>query len=79
MKYFILEIQKLDDTQYATLPVQSADTKEQAESIFYGILQYAAISTIPCHSAVIVDESGFPIRHECYRHEQITNNNEGGN
>lgn len=78
MKYFILEIQKQTEDQYATLPVQMADTKEQAESIFYGILQYAAISTIPVHSVVILDESGFPIRHESYRHEQ-TSTNEGGN
>ena len=70
MKYFIIEIQQTGEDTYATLPIKTADTKEQAESIFYGILQYAAISTIPCHAVAILDETGFPVRHEFYKHEQ---------
>ena len=44
------------------------DTLAEAESKYYSILAAAAISKVPVHSAIIVSEEGFPVKHQCYKH-----------
>lgn len=29
---------------------------------------FAAVSNVPVHSAIIVSEEGFPVKHQCYKH-----------
>ena len=67
MKYIVIELQKNADGMVSNL-VTSHDTLAEAESKYYSILAYAAVSEIPVHSAIIVSEEGFPVKHNCYKH-----------
>ena len=67
MKYIVVELQKNTEGAVANL-VTSHDTLADAESKFYSILASAAINEVPIHSAIIVSEEGFPVKHNCYKH-----------
>lgn len=64
--YIVLEIQT--STTVATL-VSSYENRNQAESKYHQILTAAAVSSIPKHSAVLMDDEGNRIKSECYIHE----------
>lgn len=66
--YIVLEVQKLDATTLVILPANTYNTMEEADSKFYAILSAAAVSSVPIHSAIILNEEGSPIRYESYRH-----------
>ena len=68
MAFITIELQKNADGNVANL-VTAFDTQEEAESKFHSILATAAVSKLPCHSAIIVSEEGFPVDHKCYKHE----------
>lgn len=71
--YIVIELQKLNDTQVAN-NVWSYSDQNVAESKYHDVLRSAAVSAIPIHSAVIVDENGRTIKGpEAYKHE-VTNN-----
>ena len=57
--YFVFEIQKQDNGSCACL-VYHEDGWDyfQAESVYFGKLQYAAISTIPVHTVMLCDAEG---------------------
>lgn len=57
--YFVFEIQKQDNGSCACL-VYHEDGWDyfQAESVYFGKLQYAAISTIPIHTVMLCDAEG---------------------
>lgn len=63
--YVVIELQKYGD-QVANL-VTSHATRQEAEAKFHTILSAAAVSPVPVHSAVLLSEEGFPLRHECYK------------
>lgn len=65
--FVVIELQKNADGKVANL-VTAHDTQAEAESKYHSILAAAAISNLPCHSAIIVSEEGFPIMHQCYKH-----------
>lgn len=65
--YLVIEIQKLSDTNIATLVSDHSDRNE-AESKFHAVLQYAAVSAVPIHSAVLLNEDGYLIMRETYTH-----------
>lgn len=67
MKYIVIELQKSAEGHVSNIVTEHA-TLAEAESKFYSILAYAAISEIPVHSAIIVSEEGFPVKHNCYKH-----------
>lgn len=67
MKYFVVEIQKLDENTYAHI-VHEAATRNEAESKYHQVLAAAAISNIPQHSAIMFSAVGFPLMHESYEH-----------
>lgn len=67
MKYIVIELQKNAAGQVSNL-VTAHDTLAEAESKFYTILASAAINEVPVHSAIIVSEEGFPVKHQCYKH-----------
>ena len=67
MKYIVIEMQKTAEGQVSNL-VTAHNTLAEAESKFYTILASAAINDVPVHSAIIVSEEGFPVKHNCYKH-----------
>ena len=66
--YIIVELQANADGTVGNI-VQTRETLASAESVFHSILASAAISAVPKHSAVLLSDEGFPLRHECYRHD----------
>lgn len=65
--YIVIELQKNAEGQVSNL-VTDHNTLAEAESKFYSILASAAINNVPVHSAIIVSEEGFPVKHQCYKH-----------
>lgn len=54
----------------------SYNTMPEADSKFYSIMSAAAISNIPKHGAVLLDEDCHILKAECYKHEiesEVTN------
>lgn len=64
MKYTVIEIQN----GVVGTNVWTYDALEDAESKYHSILSVAAVSTVAVHSAVILNDSGFSIRNQCYTH-----------
>jgi hypothetical protein len=64
--YIVIELQKNDQGVVSNI-VTAFDTLAEAESKYYGILASAAVSKLPVHSAIIVSEEGFPVKHQCYK------------
>ena len=64
--FIVIELQKSD-----TLAVLSDtyETRNQAEQKYHTTLAYAAVSEIPKHSAVMLDEDGTYIKSETFEHE----------
>lgn len=65
--YIVIELQK-DAKGVVSNIVTAFDTLAEAESKYYTILAAAAISKVPVHSAIIVSEEAFPVKHQCYKH-----------
>lgn len=65
--YIVIELQKNADGVVSNI-VTSHETLPEAESKYYSVLAAAAVSQIPVHSAIIVSEEGFPVKHQCYKH-----------
>lgn len=64
--FIVMEIQTANST--ATIVTQHS-TRQEAESKFHQILTSAAVSSVPVHTAVMLDEEGYPVRPpECYKH-----------
>lgn len=64
--YIVLEIQA-SDTIATT--INSYEDRNTAESRYHQILAAAAMSTVPHHSAVLMNEIGDPIKSDSYTHE----------
>lgn len=65
--YIVIELQKNTEGTVSNI-VTPFETLAEAESKYYSILAAAAVSEIPVHSAIIVSEEGFPVKHQCYKH-----------
>lgn len=65
--YFILETQVTDGVGSA-LPIKTANTKNQAMSIYHTILASASISEVERHTCIVVDEEGNYLAKESYKH-----------
>lgn len=65
--YIVVELQKNAEGVVSNI-VTSHPTLAEAESKFYSILAAAAVGSVPVHSAIIVSEEGFPVKHQCYKH-----------
>ena len=63
--YIVIEIQTTSTV--ATL-VNSYDNINQAESKYHQILTAAALSDIPKHGAVLLNDDGQMLKSECYEH-----------
>ena len=64
--YIVVELQKNADGHVSNI-VTEHDNISAAESKYFSILSAAAISELPVHSAIIVSEEGFPVKHECFK------------
>lgn len=74
-QYYVYEIQEYADGTYGDLKHIAYDedpekARLKAESKYHEVLAAAAISDIPCHAVVVVSSDGFPLMHQCYKHEQ---------
>jgi len=67
MKYIVLELQKNADGSVGNL-VFAYDDQEHAESKYHQVLAAAAVSALPAHSAVLMNEEGFVLSRMCYKH-----------
>lgn len=64
--YIVVEIQTTSTV--ATL-VNAYEDRNQAESRYHQILSAAAVSALPKHSAVLMDDAGETIKRDSYEHE----------
>lgn len=67
--FYIIEIQKNREGNYAHI-VKTAETQNSGESMYYGTLQYAAISDLPLHTVALLNEDGILYQSRCYRHDE---------
>ena len=44
----------------------------KGESKYFEILSQAAVSTLAEHAAILFTSEGFPLMHQCYKHESVT-------
>lgn len=65
--YIIIEMQT-NGSQTALLPAETRLDRLQADSVYYQKLAAAAISTVPIHSVVMLDEHGNRIDGQTYEH-----------
>lgn len=71
MKIIVTEIQKFESGAMST-PSYAFDSQQSAEAKYHAILASAANSALPVHACIMFSEEGFPLRHECYKHEAVT-------
>lgn len=64
--YIVLEIQTTSTVE--TL-VNAYEDRNQAESKYHQILSAAALSSVPKHSAVLMDDAGYTLKRDSYEHE----------
>lgn len=66
--YIVIELQKNEYGGVSNIVTEHA-TLAEAESKYYTVLASAAVSNLPVHSAILVSEEGFPVKHMRYKHE----------
>ena len=66
MKYVVIELQ--DNGSSVANLVTAFDDVYQAEQKYHQVLAAAAVSSLPCHSAVMVNSEGMYIKSESYKH-----------
>ena len=66
MKYLVIEIQKAVDGTIAVPPVATYDNLFDALSKYHTVLAAAAISEVPVHTCVILNDVGQEIRMDSY-------------
>mgnify|MGYP003305246420 CR=1 FL=1 len=70
--FIVIEIQTDSNNNVGTL-VNSYNNQADAESKYHDILSSAAISQLKTHSAIILTEEAFELKHECYKHNAGVN------
>lgn len=65
--YVLIEMQKLGDT-VAIPPIATKADRNEAESEFHRLCSIAAVSSVPIHTVMMVDEYGNTQRAEHYEH-----------
>lgn len=70
---YVVEIQQYANGEYGHIVhyAYDADAEQarlKAESKYYEVLAAAAVSNLPCHSAILFTTEGFPLMHQCYKH-----------
>ena len=70
MKYLVTEVQTFENGAVST-PSYAYDDQQAAEAKYHAILAAAAGSNLPVHAAILFTDEGFPLRHECYKHNPV--------
>ena len=65
--FIVIEFQKGQDGQISSL-VSTHDTLQEAESKFHQVLSYAAVSTLPLHSCMILNDKTYVVKTQVYTH-----------
>lgn len=73
--FLVIEIQTMAEDQVAYL-VSTHKDGNLAESKYHTVLAAAAVSALPKHAAVILDEEGNLYTRQCYRHGEDTGESE---
>lgn len=76
-QFYIMEIQKYQDGSYGDIKHFAYDedpdkARLKGESKYYEVLSAAAVSNLPEHAAIMFSSEGFPIMHQCYKHNGVT-------
>lgn len=67
--YVVIELQTYPDGNVGNM-VSVHPTRNEAEQKYHLILSAAAVSTVPIHSAVMLEDTGYLIKNECYDHRE---------
>lgn len=67
MKFIVIELQTNTDGSVGNL-VYSYDTRAEAESKYHAVLSAAAVSALPIHAAVLMDNTGIVYGQQMYEH-----------
>ena len=70
--FIVIELQTINESQVANI-VNAYTDQKVAEQKYHTILAAAAVSSLPCHAAVMLDEKGRMIKSEYYTHEVVNN------
>lgn len=68
MKFTVVELQN----GIVGANVWTYNTREEAESKYHSVLSVAAVSSVEVHSAALLNEEGFELSYQCYKHEAET-------
>ena len=68
MKYILIELQTNRDGTVGNL-VTAYDDLDHAEGAWHSVLAAAAISSLPVHAAVLLNNSGEVVESRHYEHE----------
>lgn len=73
-QYYVVEIQQYNDGSYGHIVHYAFDedadkARLKGESKFHEVLAAAAVSELQTHSAIMFTTEGFPVMHQCYKHE----------
>lgn len=71
MKYLVLEIQVSANGSVAMLPVKDFDDRNTADSAYFSVLSFAAVSNVYKHTALVINEEGEVLLKRTYTHENI--------
>ena len=66
--FWVVEFMKMTDGNWSQT-ITSHETREQAESKYYLVLSYAAVSTNKVHGAVMFDDTGVYSMRQSYNRE----------
>lgn len=75
-QFYIVEVKEFfnGEFEHQVYWVWDEDTDKarlKAEAKFHEVLAVAATSETRTHSAIMFSTEGFPLRNECYKHEEI--------
>lgn len=76
-QFYIVEIQQYANGDYGHIVHFAFDADPEkarlkGEAKYYEVLAAAAVSELPTHSAIMFSTEGFPLMHQCYKHDGAT-------
>lgn len=66
--YTVIETQTNDQGHTTVVPAVTYNTLNEARAKFHTILAAAAVSSVPRHAAIILDDQCITMARECYEH-----------
>jgi len=69
--FHIIEIQTAGNSSVIVTPIPVTADKNEAESIYHQKMSYAAVSSVPIHSVVLLQDDGTVVMNGSYEHEPL--------